>query len=59
MLIVDQFVTTVFRGESRNFARPMLSYPADEVIGHANIEHLVIIIRQDVDPEVIVSSHTK
>ena len=30
---------------------------ADQIIGHANVEHGVVIISHDIDPEIVGSHH--
>jgi len=59
MLVVDQLCAAVIRGKSRNFTSAMFADPARQIIGHSNVEHALMLIRDDVDPEVIVPCHRK
>ncbi len=59
MLVVDQFSPAVISCKPRNFASTMVADSARQIIGHANVEHAIMLIRDDVDPEVIVPHHRK
>ena len=57
MFVVDELATAEIRSESRNFSGTVLANSAGQIIGHTNIEHGVVIISHDIDPEIVVSHH--
>jgi hypothetical protein len=57
MLVVKELATAEIRSESWNFSRAVLADSAGQIIGHANVEHGVVIISHNIDPEIVVSHH--
>ena len=53
MLVIDQLATAVVGCETWDLSGTMLGNSARQIIGHSNLEHPVMLIRDDVDPEVI------
>ena len=57
MLVVKELATAEIRSESRNLSGTMLPDSASQIIGHANVEHDVMIISRDIDPQIVVTCH--
>ena len=57
MLVVKELATAEIRSKSRNFSGRVFADSADQIIGHANVEHGVVIISHDIDPEIVGSHH--
>src|SRR5437879_8405609 len=57
VLVVEQLVTPVGRREPLDFAGPMLAHAPPYIIRHANVEHGIVRVRDDVNPEVVIARH--
>ena len=57
MLVANQLFAAVTGSKSRNFPDAMFADSTFQVIGHADVEHCMMFVGHDVDPEVVVPRH--
>jgi hypothetical protein len=57
MLVVNKFLALVFRSKARFDSLAVLPGSAREPVSDPDVEHRVIAIGNDVDPEVVITGH--
>jgi hypothetical protein len=57
MFVIDQLFALISGRESGSGPLSVLPGPPREPIGHTDVKNLVIPIRDDVDPEVVITWH--
>ena len=57
MLVVDKFLALVFRGKTSFTPLAMLPGSAREPVSDPDVEHRVITIGNNIDPEVLITGH--